>query len=335
MSSVPSPPDPSRRCAVVIWSQLRRPTRAPRHGRLTAPASTGDARRSLPTRAVAGYAPPVDIIRNSKDMQALSPGADPRALVPTMGNLHDGHVSLIRMAREHAPFVIVSLFVNPTQFGPGEDLARYPRTLDEDVARCRAEGVDILFAPDITDMYADNHSTYVVEEALASGHCGAARPGHFRGVCTVVARLFNLTRPSLAVFGEKDFQQLRVIERMVRDLAFPLSILRGPIIREEDGLAMSSRNRYLPASHRRQAAKLYAAIKATQRAFVKGVTDAGRLCETASAMLAQAPDARIEYVHLVEAETLESVTHATGHCRLLLAVRFGETRLIDNAALTA
>ena len=193
----------------------------------------------------------------------------------------------------------------------------------------------MLFAPSPDEMYPSGFCTWVVQQGLTGKLCGASRPGHFKGVCTVVARLFNLTRPVLAVFGEKDFQQLRIIERMVRDLAFPLKILRGPIIREADGLALSSRNRYLSASHRRQAAKLFEAIQTAQRAFTQGETDPVRLCDTAVAVLDQAPDARVEYVHLVDAHTLDPVTPATGLSRLLLAVRFGETRLIDNAALTA
>ena len=186
------------------------------------------------------------IIESPARMQqaALSLRAGGRriGLVPTMGCLHDGHRSLIRIARPRADELIVSLFVNPAQFGPGEDLAAYPRDFERDRALCEREHVDVLFCPAAADLYAPDHSAFVVEERLASGLCGAARPGHFRGVCTVVAKLFNLTLPHFAVFGEKDGQQLRVVERLVRDLNLPVEIVRGPTVREPDGLAMSSRN---------------------------------------------------------------------------------------------
>lgn len=255
------------------------------------------------------------------------------ALVPTMGALHEGHLSLVRLARRHANAVAVSLFVNPTQFGPAEDFSAYPRTWDQDCALCKAEDVALLFAPTPGGMYAADHSTFVVPEALEAALCGRSRPGHFRGVLTVVAKLFNIVQPDCAVFGEKDAQQLRLIERMVRDLNFPVRIVRGPILREADGLAMSSRNRYLSAGERAEAVALHEALEAVRRAFAAGE----RLAEPLRALLrervAQARHGRLDYAEIVDDSTLAPVDHITGKTLVALAVHFGKARLIDNLVL--
>jgi len=253
--------------------------------------------------------------------------------VPTMGYLHEGHRLLMRLAREHADVVIVSLFVNPTQFGPGEDLASYPRDLLRDNEACRAEGVDVLFHPEPGEMYAPDHSLYVVEETLSLGLCGATRPTHFRGVCTVCTKLFNLAQPHTVVMGEKDFQQLQVIRRLVRDLNVPIRVIGAPIVREPDGLAMSSRNRYLSPSERAQALCLHRALETARAAFSAGERRVPVLKEAMRAVIADAPAARIDYMELVDADTLEPREAADTGTRAILAVYVGSTRLIDNAAL--
>ncbi len=253
-------------------------------------------------------------------------------LVPTMGFLHEGHLSLIRRGRRLGDVLVVSLFVNPTQFGPGEDLDRYPRDFRRDARLCRAEGVDILFAPRAEDLYAPDHSTWVLEERLSRGLCGRSRPGHFRGVTTVVAKLFHIVSPDVAVFGRKDYQQAMVIRRMVRDLDFPVKIVTAPTVREPDGLAMSSRNAYLDGDHRRQATSLKKALDAAVSALNGGQRDAERIRRLLRRRIrAAAPDARIDYAEVVDAETLEPVRTISGPVALALAVYLGETRLIDNA----
>ena len=253
--------------------------------------------------------------------------------VPTMGYLHEGHLSLIRLARCRADVVVVSIFVNPTQFGPAEDLAAYPRDFEGDAQRCRAEGVDVLFHPPVSEMYAPDASTWVVEERLSRGLCGVARPTHFRGVCTVVARLFNLVGPDVAVFGEKDAQQLRVVRRMVRDLGFPVEIAAAPTVREPDGLAMSSRNRYLTPEERRQAVCLRRALDEAERRYAAGERRAAVLEQAMRETLAAAPAARPDYVEIVNDETLEPVETCDQPVLVALAVRFGRARLIDNTRL--
>lgn len=256
-------------------------------------------------------------------------------LVPTMGYLHEGHMSLVQIARREADVVVVSLFVNPTQFGPAEDFSAYPRDFERDAACCRAAGVDVLFCPDAGTMYAADHSVCVDEERLSRGLCGAARPGHFRGVCTVVAMLFNLTLPDVAVFGEKDAQQLRVLRRMVRDLHFPVRVVPGPIVREPDGLAMSSRNKYLSPTERREALCLRRALDRAERAYADGVRDPAALGETMRDAVAEAPSARVDYVEIVDEETLEPALDPARPWLAALAVYVGRTRLIDNAVLGA
>ncbi|MFI5314712.1 MAG: pantoate--beta-alanine ligase [Myxococcota bacterium] len=257
------------------------------------------------------------------------------ALVPTMGALHEGHLSLVRVAYHHADRVVVSIFVNPTQFGPAEDFARYPRDLARDVELLRKVGADVVFAPPVEEIYPGGDATWVEVERLTSGLCGRSRPGHFRGVTTVVARLFNAARPHVAVFGEKDYQQLAVIRRMARDLAFGVEVIGGPIVREPDGLAMSSRNVFLSARARQQATALHAALHEARALVRGGVRDGAALCNEARQRIEKEPLAQIDYVELVDAETLEPLRQLRAPAVLALAVRFEGTRLIDNTLLEA
>ncbi|MCG3147662.1 MAG: Pantothenate synthetase [Verrucomicrobiae bacterium] len=256
------------------------------------------------------------------------------ALVPTMGALHEGHAALLRKAREQNAAVIVSIYVNPTQFGPNEDLSRYPRTFDADLTLCIRESVDVIFAPTDAEMYPGGQTTaWVEEQALAKRLEGERRPGHFRGVCTIVAKLFNLTEPHVAVFGQKDFQQLKVIERMTRDLSYPIQIVPVPTVREPDGLALSSRNQYLSAEERAQAVVLYRALGIAQDLFNGGEHNAHRLQTAMQRTIQLAPAARLDYVEIVESETLLPVHEAKAGNVALLAVHIGKTRLIDNLIL--
>jgi pantoate--beta-alanine ligase len=263
----------------------------------------------------------------------------PLVLVPTMGALHAGHLSLIQRARKAAGprgSVAVSIFVNPTQFGPNEDFSRYPRPIARDMALCREHGVNVLFMSDPAEMYPADHSVYVEETALSQTLCGKSRPGHFRGVCTVVCKLFNILAPDAAVFGEKDFQQLAIIRRMVRDLNLPVRIIAAPIVREPDGLALSSRNQYLSAEERAQAPVMRRALvdaASTMRAS-KRERDPDFLKRKVVEMISSAPLARIDYVETVDAETLEPATNAARKLLIACAVFFGKTRLIDNIAIS-
>jgi pantoate--beta-alanine ligase len=255
-------------------------------------------------------------------------------LVPTMGFLHGGHLSLIRIARAQADVVVLSLFVNPTQFGPNEDLDRYPRNLERDLALCEAEGVELVFAPEAGAVYAPDASVTLQENLLSQGLCGRSRPVHFGGVLTVVAKLFNLCLPDLAVFGEKDAQQLRLIQRMVRDLNFPVDIVPGPIVREADGLAMSSRNSNLSPEARTQATVLRRSLLAMAEMVRQGVRDIARLREQANACLREAPLGVLDYLEWVDNETLQPVD-VIGERPVLaaMAVQFPGARLIDNVVL--
>lgn len=256
------------------------------------------------------------------------------ALVPTMGFLHAGHLSLIDRARAAADRVALSVFVNPTQFGPGEDLDRYPRSLVRDCELAAERGTDLVFAPEPTSMYRPDHSTWVAVPALSQGLCGASRPGHFRGVCTVVAKLFGLVRPDVAVFGQKDWQQLAVIRRMVRDLDMGVQIIGMPIFREPDGLAMSSRNVNLAPDERAQAPAIHQGLLAVQAAASAGERDAARLALCFRAHLAdRMPKARADYAELVHPETLAPVERLEGPTLLAVAVFLGSVRLIDNMLL--
>lgn len=254
-------------------------------------------------------------------------------LVPTMGALHAGHVSLLRRAREAAGKkgeVVVSIFVNPLQFGPGSDFSRYPRPEATDEEICRAEGVDLIFRPSHGEMYHENRSTFVEETALSERLCGASRPGHFRGVCTVVTKLFHIVTPDAAVFGEKDFQQLAIIRRLVRDLDFPIEIIGSPTIREADGLALSSRNQYLSAEERAQAPVIRAALLA---AADSPETSARKALRKVRQKIESAPLARIDYAEIVGADDLQPRLTVGPRSLLAVAVYFGETRLIDNILL--
>ena len=254
--------------------------------------------------------------------------------VPTMGCLHEGHLSLIRRAKVETPFVVVSIFVNPTQFGPNEDFSKYPRTFEDDRRGCEAAGADLIFAPTAADFYPAGASTWVDVEGVSTGLCGEFRPGHFRGVATVVAMLFNAVHADVAVFGRKDLQQLAVIRRMVRDLHMPVRIIAHETIREPDGVAMSSRNRYLTAEQLTQATAIPAALAAAQSLAKSGVTDAARLRSAANNVLDAQPGLKPQYCEIVDLATMAPVTSTAGlSCAIAIACHLGATRLIDNADL--
>lgn len=257
----------------------------------------------------------------------------PVGFVPTMGYLHQGHLSLIERARAECASVIVSIFVNPTQFGPTEDFARYPRDLPRDLELCRRAGVSLVFVPPESEIYPPGFATFVEVTGLQDRWEGRSRPGHFRGVATVVARLFQLTRPDRAYFGEKDYQQLQIIKRMVRDLAFELEIVPCPTIREPDGLAMSSRNSYLDPDARRHALALWEALQAAQAQAAAGERTGAALTCAMRAAVERYPDVELDYAAIVDPETLEPLAVIEGEARALIAARIGGVRLIDNAAI--
>jgi pantoate--beta-alanine ligase len=285
------------------------------------------------------------IVKSVRAMQRLAESWQRQGLqvgfVPTMGYLHAGHLSLVDRARQGVGpkgKVVVSIYVNPAQFGPREDLARYPRDLARDTRMCRAAGVDVLFVPSDEEMYprpaTEEFSTYVAEETLSRRMEGASRPTHFRGVTTVVAKLFNLVLPRLAVFGAKDYQQAAVIRRMVRDLNFPVSVVVAPTQREADGLAMSSRNKYLDSSQRAQATVLWRALQAARAAIPgRGSIPAGRLKTQLRRLIEREPEARVDYLECFDPDTLVPLKVASRGAHLALAVVIGKTRLIDNARL--
>ncbi len=254
-------------------------------------------------------------------------------LVPTMGALHEGHLSLLRTGRSRCDILVLSIFVNPTQFSPNEDLTEYPRSETEDLKKARSCGVDLAFCPRDSAMYHHGHQTEVTVVDLAAPLCGRTRPGHFAGVATVVTKLFHIVQPHLAVFGEKDFQQLVMIRQMVKDLDFAVQILSAPIVREADGLAMSSRNRYLSQHQRRDASALYRALKTASMAFQAGERSATSLLQTARQELAKIPSLHLEYLELRDARTLSPVEQVNGPAVLATAATVGDTRLIDNIVL--
>jgi pantoate--beta-alanine ligase len=255
------------------------------------------------------------------------------ALVPTMGYFHDGHLALMRMAAEVAELVVVSLFVNPIQFAPGEDLTRYPRDLVRDRDLAERAGVDVLFVPTVAGMYPGEPRTRISVSGLTERLCGSSRPGHFDGVCTVVAKLFNLIQPDLAIFGRKDFQQLAVIRRMSADLNFDLKVISHPIVREDDGLAMSSRNSYLTPAERNVAPCLFRALQKAQEQVATGEKDSDTLRRMAEQFINSHENTTIEYISIVDANTLEDQPAVGPDSLMALAVRVGSTRLIDNAFL--
>jgi pantoate--beta-alanine ligase len=255
-------------------------------------------------------------------------------LVPTMGALHAGHVSLIRSARQETGFVVVSIFVNPSQFGAGEDLERYPRPLTQDLQVCEEQQVDLVFVPDAEIMYPPGYRTWVEVQEFQDVLCGASRPGHFRGVATVVLKLFNIVQPDLAYFGQKDAQQARIIRQMVQDLNLPIRVHVCPIVREPDGLALSSRNQYLDPGERKQARALHLALEEVRNLTEKGERDARVLRQALASRIAATPGAVLDYAAVVDADSLNPVIHVKGEVLVALAVKFGATRLIDNIQLS-
>lgn len=252
--------------------------------------------------------------------------------VPTMGALHEGHLSLVDVAGERADSVVVSVFVNPTQFGPDEDYEEYPRDLEGDLSKAEARGADVLFAPPASEMYPREQTIWVEPGPLADRLCGLSRPGHFRGVLTVVLKLFNVVQPDVAVFGRKDFQQAVLVRRMVEELNLPVKVVTAPVVREEDGLAMSSRNEYLSDDEREAALSLSRALRQVRRAFAEGERNPRRLASLARGVMEEA-GADVEYVELVEPEGLSRVERVTADTVCAVAAQVGETRLIDNAPL--
>lgn len=273
------------------------------------------------------------IVQSIQQMQALSD--EQRMLgktvgvVPTMGFLHEGHLSLIRLIRQRADFVVVTIFVNPTQFAPTEDLNSYPRDFDQDRALCEKEGADAIFYPGSDEMYSPDFTTWVVEESLTAPLCGKSRPTHFRGVTTIVTKLFNAVKPQIAAFGKKDAQQALVIERMVRDLNFDIDILLGDIVRDPSGLAMSSRNKYLSEEQRESATAIHKSLQKAEAAYRSGSSEAGFLKRQIAETIRQSGGS-IDYVEIVSRKTLESLETVVPPALFAVAAFYGKTRLIDN-----
>ena len=255
------------------------------------------------------------------------------ALVPTMGYFHEGHLALMKRAGELADKVVVSIFVNPTQFGPGEDLDRYPRDLERDKRLAEGVGVDAIFIPGAKDMYPENFSTWITVEGLSENMCGSSRPGHFKGVATVVAKLFNLVEPHFAVFGEKDFQQLAIIRQMTKDLNIPVDIVSQPTVREKDGLAMSSRNSYLSPGERKVATCLFRSLKLAEEMIRKGETSVPVIKVAVSKLIMDEKGTKIDYIFIGDPEKLVPYEKTKSPALLALAVWVGKTRLIDNIIL--
>ena len=278
-----------------------------------------------------------DILRSAAQVRArvlaLRARGERLALVPTMGFLHEGHLALMREGKRRSGVCAASIFVNPTQFAPGEDLSRYPRDEAGDLKKCQRAGVDFVWVPEAKEVYPEGFQTSVEVSELQEGLCGASRPGHFRGVATVVAKLFNLFRPDVALFGEKDYQQLKIVERLAQDLDCGVEVVGMPIVRESDGLAMSSRNAYLAKDERARALGLFRALQAALQMRANGELRAARLCDAARAEL-EAVKVRADYVALVDSKTLRPVEIADVPARLLIAAFVGRTRLIDNLAIS-
>ena len=285
------------------------------------------------------FPPDMQIIHTVQEMKAATIAARRAgrrvALVPTMGALHEGHVALMRKARETGALVVVSVYVNPTQFGPHEDFKQYPRDLEADARLCEHEGADVVLAPSDDEMYPGGlpSGMFVEETEIARRLEGERRPGHFRGVCTVVAKLFNIIQPDTAFFGQKDYQQLKVVQRMVRDLRFPIEIIPVPTVREADGLALSSRNQRLSAAERAEAAVLWKALNIARDLFQEGERNVHRLETAMSRAVELAPSARLDYAQIVDAESLEPVNDVQNGNIALIAAHVGKTRLIDNLIL--
>ena len=279
----------------------------------------------------------VKICRTIEEMRtacrAARRGQRRLGFVPTMGALHAGHISLVRAARRQCDAVAVSIFVNPTQFGPKEDFSKYPRTFERDCETLEAEGVAILFAPSTEEMYRPGSTTFVAVEGLSEKLCGRSRPGHFRGVATVVAKLFNIVEPGLAFFGQKDAAQAVIVRRMVRDLDLDVEIVVCPIVREPDGLALSSRNAYLDPQQRQQATVLYRSLMRVQALADRGESDSARLIAAALEVFEQEPAVRLDYFEIVDRETLDPVVNTSQGALVAVAAFVGSTRLIDNIVL--
>ncbi len=254
-------------------------------------------------------------------------------LVPTMGALHQGHLSLVRAAKAQCDVVAVSIFVNPTQFGPNEDFTKYPRTFEKDRDFLEKEGVDLIFAPSVDEMYPPNAATYVTVEGLSNKLCGKSRPGHFRGVTTVVSELFHIVEPDVAFFGQKDAAQVAITRRMVRDLNFPVEIVVCPIVREADGLAMSSRNSYLDPQQRKSALVLYRSLMQVQKQFEGGTHNSAKLIANAKEVFAEEPSVRLDYIEIVDPDTLDGLTDLSQPALVAVAAFVGKTRVIDNITL--
>ena len=280
----------------------------------------------------------IEVVTTIKDMQRHADqwraAAVKISLVPTMGYLHEGHLSLFRIGRKKGDRLVASIFVNPTQFAPGEDLATYPRDFERDLALCEKEGVDIVFAPAEQALYPEGYQTHVSLDALPRHLCGLSRPVFLQGVATVVTKLFNIVKPHVAVFGEKDFQQLAVVRRMVSDLNMDVDIVGGPIVREADGLAMSSRNSYLSAEQRRSAGCLNRALAEAQTLVGGGRRDAAGVIAAATALIQAETETQIDYIAVCDPTTLDDVATIDRPVLMALAVRVGNTRLIDNRILT-
>jgi len=277
----------------------------------------------------------VKLITSPQDMQSVSKAIKKEGknigFVPTMGYLHEGHTSLMRCSKKENDITVVSIFVNPTQFGENEDFDKYPRDLERDLKICEKEGVDFVFAPSAKDMYPEGYATYVVMEDLVDRLCGKFRPGHFKGVLTVVNKLFNIIKPDKAYFGEKDYQQLVVIKKMVKDLNMDVEVIGCPIVREEDGLAKSSRNKYLSKEERTSAVSLYKALQLAQKMFNEGETDPEKIISQMENLIKSYPQVKeIQYIEIVDPDTLKPKEKVEKGDRVLIAVFIGDTRLIDN-----
>jgi len=274
-----------------------------------------------------------EIDKTKKEIQKAKLKGQSIGFVPTMGCLHEGHVSLIKKARKDCDYVVVSIFVNPTQFSPGEDFESYPRDLNRDSKACREQGVDLLFVPDEHEMYSEHFQTYIEVENLTKPLCGINRPGHFRGVTTVVTKLFNIVRPDIAYFGQKDAQQTRIIERMVEDLNMDVKVKMLPVIREGDGLAASSRNTYLAPEERKQAPFLYGSLQLAEKMVESGERSSSAVKEMIKKEIRQNTSSRIDYVEIVDWQDLKQTDKIKGKVLIAVAVWFGKARLIDNTII--
>ena len=281
----------------------------------------------------------VRIVRSTKAMQRISRELRREGkgigLVPTMGCLHEGHLSLVRIARKKSDVLVVSIFVNPTQFGPEEDFKSYPRDFKRDRLLLEEEGCDMIFAPRMQDMYPDGYLTYLTVEEITGKLEGAARPTHFRGVTTIVAKLFNIVQPDIAVFGQKDAQQAVVLKKMVDDLNYGIKMIIAPTVREKNGLALSSRNKYLSKDERRQATVLYQSLCEAKRLIRGGERSAGRIVSRMKSLIRKQPSADLDYIAITDTRTLEPLNRLKGEVLISLAVRFGKARLIDNITVKA